>query len=129
MVWATKKEGLTKSLERTAAPLRSSRAAGFGHALWLSGVPDVTTAGRRSLSSGVRPDMLDSEFQRLKTAFRDRQKPSRWVRENMHPVDSEDATDFVRDIESGHDRADLFESAIPYFALLTDEARLFLLPD
>ena len=73
--------------------------------------------------------MLDSELQRLKITFRDRQKPSKWVRENMHPVDSEDATDFVRDVESGHDRADLFQSAIPYFALLTDEARLFLFPD
>jgi len=73
--------------------------------------------------------MLDSELQRLKNAFRDRQNPSRWVRENLHPVDFEDATDFVREVESGHDKADLFQSAIPYFELLTNEARLFLLPD
>ena len=49
------KEGLTRSLERTAAPLCSSRVAGFGDALWLSRVTGVITAGRLSLSSVVRP--------------------------------------------------------------------------
>ena len=44
---------LTRSLERTATPLRSSRVAGFGDAPWLSGVAGVTTAGRLSLSSVV----------------------------------------------------------------------------
>ncbi|MDB6016558.1 MAG: hypothetical protein JWR19_1047 [Pedosphaera sp.] len=77
----------------------------------------------------VRPKMLNTELEQLKMAFRGRQKPNKWVRENLHPVDSLDAEDFVRDIESGHDRAILFQSAIPYFALLTDEARLFLFPD
>lgn len=48
------KEGLTRSLERTAAPLRGSRVAGSGNALWLSIVTGVTTAGRLSLSSIVR---------------------------------------------------------------------------
>jgi len=43
-----------KSLERTAAPLRSSTVAGFGDALWLSRVTGVLTAGRLSLSSVVR---------------------------------------------------------------------------
>jgi len=47
------KEGLTKSLERTAAPLRSSRVAGFDDTFWLSEVTGVVTAGRLSLSSDV----------------------------------------------------------------------------
>jgi hypothetical protein len=80
-----------------------------------------------SISSIV--DMLDSELQRLKLAFRDRQKPSRWICDNLDPLHAELAVDFVHDIESGHDRADLFQSAIRYFSLLTDEARVFLLPD
>jgi len=49
------KEGLTRSLERTAAPLRSSRVAGFGDARWLSAVTGVITAGRLSLNSDVSP--------------------------------------------------------------------------
>ena len=69
------------------------------------------------------------ELGRLKSAFSGRQKPSTWVREDLHPVDLEDATDFVRDIEAGNERSILFQSAIPYFAFLSDEARLFLLPD
>ena len=44
---------LTRSLERTAAPLRSSRVAGFGDALGLLRVTGVITAGRLSLSSVV----------------------------------------------------------------------------
>lgn len=73
--------------------------------------------------------MLDSELQRLKMAFRGRQKPSRWVCDNLDPLHTQLAADFVRDIESGCSRADLFQSAIRYYSLLTDEARLFLLPD
>ncbi len=69
------------------------------------------------------------EIGELKSAFAGRQKPNNWVRDDLHPVDSLDATDFVRDIEAGKDRALLFQTAIPYFAFLTDEARLFLLPD
>jgi len=65
----------------------------------------------------------------LKTAFATRKKPGHWVRHGLHPVDLLDATDFVKDIEAGKDRSLLFQSAIPYFALLTDEARLFLFPD
>jgi hypothetical protein len=42
-------------MERTAAPLRSSRVAGFGGALWLSRLTGVITAGRLSLSSVVGP--------------------------------------------------------------------------
>jgi hypothetical protein len=44
----------TRSPERAAAPLRSSRVVGFGDALWLSRVTGVITAGRLSLSSDVR---------------------------------------------------------------------------
>lgn len=73
--------------------------------------------------------MFDCEFQRLKTAFGSRVKPSSWVRENLNRVDDLDARDFVREVESGRDRAHLFQSAIPYFAFLTGEARLFLFPD
>jgi len=72
---------------------------------------------------------LTTELARLRAAFAGRQKPENWVRNDLHPVDLLDATDFVRDIESGKDRSLLFQSAIPYFAFLTDEARLFLLPD
>jgi hypothetical protein len=43
----------TRSLERTAAPLRSSTVAGFGNAPWLSSVTVVITAGRLSLSPVV----------------------------------------------------------------------------
>ena len=43
----------TRSLEQTAAPLRSSSVAGFGDAFWFSTVTDVITAGRLSLSSVV----------------------------------------------------------------------------
>jgi len=69
------------------------------------------------------------KLDRLRSTFAGRQKPSNWVRNDLHPVDLLDATDFVRDIEAGKDRSLLFQSAIPYFAFLTDEARLFLLPD
>src|SRR4051794_29923628 len=70
-----------------------------------------------------------TELSRLKLAFAGRQKPTKWFRDDLHPVDLLDATDFVREIEEGKDRSLLFQSAIPYFAMLTDEARLFLLPD
>ncbi|EEF59990.1 hypothetical protein [Pedosphaera parvula] len=73
--------------------------------------------------------MLEEELQSLRSAFKGRMKPERWVRDHLHPVDRLDAEDFVRDIEAGEDRALLFQSAIPYFAMLTDEARVFLLPD
>jgi hypothetical protein len=73
--------------------------------------------------------MNDSDLQRLKTAFAKCPKPTIWVRHDLHPVDAMDAADFVRDIESGHDRALLFQSAIRYFELLTDEAQFFLFPD
>ena len=69
------------------------------------------------------------ETSELRSAFASRQQPTKWIRDNLHPVDLLDATDFVRDIEAGQDRSLLFHSAIPCFALLTDEARLFLLPD
>lgn len=69
------------------------------------------------------------KLDRLRSAFAGRQKPNNWVRNDLHPVDLLDATDFVREIEAGMDRSLLFQSAIPYFAFLTDEARLFLLPD
>jgi hypothetical protein len=46
----------TRSLERTATPLRSSRVASFGGACWLSSATGVTTAGRLSLSSVVGPE-------------------------------------------------------------------------
>ncbi len=69
------------------------------------------------------------EIDRLKSAFTGRQKPKAWVRTGLHPVELLEATDFVRDIEAGKDRALLFQSAIPYFAFLTDEAQVFLLPD
>ncbi len=52
----------------------------------------------------------------LKSAFAGRQKPQKWVLDDLHPVDWLDATDFVRDIEGGEDRCLLFQSAIPYFA-------------
>jgi hypothetical protein len=70
-----------------------------------------------------------TELSRLKSVFAGRQKPANWFREGLHPVDLLDATDFVRDIEAGKDRSLLFQSVIPYFAFLSDEARLFLLPD
>src|SRR6266581_550222 len=70
-----------------------------------------------------------TELDRLKSAFSGRPKPRNWVRTDLRSVDLLDATDFVRDIEAGKDRSLLFQSAIPYFAFLTDEARLFLLPD
>jgi len=70
-----------------------------------------------------------TELSRLRSAFAGRQKPANWFQEDLHPVDFQDATDFVRDIEAGKDRSLLFQSAIPYFAFLSDEARLFLLPD
>ena len=70
-----------------------------------------------------------TELGRLKSAFAGRQKPTNWFLEGLHPVDLLDATDFVRDIEAGKDRSLLFQSAIPYFAFLSDEARLLLLPD
>jgi len=73
--------------------------------------------------------MIDSELQRLKMAFRDRQTPSEWVCDNLDPLHAQFAADFVREVESGCNRADLFQSAIAYYSLLTDEARLFLLPD
>jgi hypothetical protein len=73
--------------------------------------------------------MLDHALQELKLAFRTRAKPEKWVRDDLHWLDLLDATGFVEDIESGTDRADLFQSAIPYFAFLTIEARAFLLPD
>jgi hypothetical protein len=41
-------------MERTATPLRSSRVADFGDALWSSRVAGVITAGRLLLSSVVR---------------------------------------------------------------------------
>lgn len=69
------------------------------------------------------------ELDRLKSALAGRQKPSAWVRVDLHQLDLEDATDFVRDIEAGKDPSLLFQSAIPYFAFLSDEARLYLLPD
>jgi hypothetical protein len=69
------------------------------------------------------------ELDRLKSAFSGRQKPSNWGLNDLNPVDLLDTTDFMRAIEAGKDRTLLFQSAIPYFALLTDEARLFLLPD
>jgi hypothetical protein len=51
MVETQQKHGLTRSLERTAAPLRSSRVSGFDRAFrWLR-VMGVITAGRLSLSS------------------------------------------------------------------------------
>jgi hypothetical protein len=65
----------------------------------------------------------------LRSVFAARKKPSKWVRDDLHPVDVFDAVDFVRDIESGKDRSLLFQSAIPYFSFLTDEARGYLLPD
>jgi len=73
--------------------------------------------------------VLTTELGRLRAAFAGRQKPKNWVRNDLHPVDLLDATDFVGEIEAGEDRALLFQSAIPYFAFLTDEAQLFLLPD
>jgi hypothetical protein len=72
---------------------------------------------------------LTTEFNQLKSAFAGRQEPRDWVRKDLHPVDLLDAGDLVRDIEAGKDRSLLFQSAIPYFAFLTDEARVFLLPD
>jgi len=67
--------------------------------------------------------MLDTELENLKDGLR-AVRNQQVVRENLHPVDSLDATDFVRDIESDTTGRSLFQSAIPYFALLTDEARL-----
>jgi hypothetical protein len=81
------------------------------------------------VSAVVQLKALTSELARLKSAFAGRQKPDIWVRDDLHPVDSLDATDFVRDIEAGKDRDLLFQSVIPYFAFLIDEARFFLLPD
>ena len=65
MVWTTKKHGLTRALERTAAPLRSSRVKGFDGALWLSRVTGVITAGRLSLSLVVRRQRISA--QQIKT--------------------------------------------------------------
>ena len=73
--------------------------------------------------------MLEEALQDLRLAFQSHPKPEKWVLDDLHPVDLEDATDFVRDVQSGEDRALLFQSAIPYFAFLSDEARVFLLPD
>jgi hypothetical protein len=72
---------------------------------------------------------LTRETLKLKSAFAGRKKPGNWIRDDLRPVDLLDAADFVRDMKAGKDRAVLFQSAIPYFALLTDEARIFLLPD
>lgn len=73
--------------------------------------------------------MLEDEVGLLRAAFQGRPKPREWVRQDLHPLDLLEATDFVRDVEAGADRATLFQGAIPYFALLTEEARVFLLPD
>jgi hypothetical protein len=72
---------------------------------------------------------MEAALQDLRMAFQGRLEPKKWALDELHPVDLLDATDFVRDIQAGKDRALLFQSAIPYFALLTDEARAFLLPD
>ena len=77
----------------------------------------------------VRREMIEEALRDLRFAFQRRPKPQKWVRDDLHPVYLLDATDFVRDIEAGKDRALLFQSAIPYFAFLTNEARVFLLPD
>ncbi len=53
VVWTKETNGLTRALERTATPLRSSRVAGFDGAFWWSEVTGVITAGRLSLSSVV----------------------------------------------------------------------------
>jgi hypothetical protein len=73
--------------------------------------------------------MLEDALTDLKVAFQSRTEPRKWVRDDLHPVDALDATDFIADIQAGKDRALLFQSAIPYFAFLTDDARFFLLPD
>jgi hypothetical protein len=43
-----------KSLERTTAPLRSSRVGGCGDALWFLRVSGIITVGRLSLSSAFQ---------------------------------------------------------------------------
>jgi hypothetical protein len=62
VVWTTKKNGLTRALERTAAPLCSSRVAGFDGAFWFAEVTGVITAGRLSLSLVVRQQAMRDAF-------------------------------------------------------------------
>lgn len=63
------KEGLTRSLERTATPPRSSSVGCYGDALWSSDVTGVITAGRLSLSSVVMPKKKQKELHVRKLAF------------------------------------------------------------
>jgi hypothetical protein len=72
---------------------------------------------------------MKTEPNALRAAFAKRPKPDKWVRDDLHPMDRMDGDYFVQHMKAGEDLALLFQSAIPYFALLTDEARLFLFPD
>jgi hypothetical protein len=67
--------------------------------------------------------------QPLRRAFHKRVKPTKWLRDNLHPMDAEDGDEFIADIESGGSAGKYFRSAIPYAAFLTPEADIYLLPD
>ena len=65
----------------------------------------------------------------LRDAFRGRPRPSKWLCDELHPLDREDGSEFIADIERGASPAKYFLSAIPYASFLTLEAGVYLLPD
>ena len=73
--------------------------------------------------------MSSDLLQSLRRAFHARVRPTKWLRDGLHPMDAEDGREFIDDIERGGSPEKYFLSAIPYSAFLTHEADIFLLPD
>lgn len=73
--------------------------------------------------------MAPDHIRALEAEFRVRGEVGRWLRDDLHPMDREDGQCFLDAVKAGEDPHTYFQSAIPYIAFLTDDARFHFLPD